>query len=157
MLLRCCRRCAKRWPPNVITQNGEAAAVLVDPAEYERLLEVTEMLKIIRQSEDDVQKSRVHSVEDARKKLVRARTEVVGCAHIIVDALLKRIERLKRQPLRGSPVPEIDDIGFQDFRQTIHQGYRIIYRSDTSTVNVLAVLYQRRDIRTVMMVRAVRK
>ena len=61
--------------PYVITQNGEAAAVLVDPTEYERLLEAIEMLKIIRQSEDDVQKSRVHSVEDARKKLARERTK----------------------------------------------------------------------------------
>ena len=86
-----------------------------------------------------------------------SRTDVDGRAHIVVDALLGRIERLNRLPLRGSPVPEIDDIGFQDYRQTIHHGYRIIYRSDTSTVYVLAVLHQRRDIRTVMMGRAVRK
>jgi len=59
--------------PYVITQNGEAAAVLVDPVEYDRMLEAIEMLKLIRQGESEIQKGQVLSVDAVRKRIQSAR------------------------------------------------------------------------------------
>lgn len=59
--------------PYVITQNGEAAAVLVDPVEYDRMLEAIEMLKLIRQGESEIRKGQVLSVDTVRKRIQSAR------------------------------------------------------------------------------------
>lgn len=59
--------------PYVITQNGEAAAILVDPVEYDRMLEAIEMLKLIRQGESEIRKGQVLSVDAARKRIQSAR------------------------------------------------------------------------------------
>lgn len=59
--------------PYVITQNGEAAAVLVDPVEYDRMLEAIEMLKLIRQGESEIRKGQVLSVDAVRKRIQSAR------------------------------------------------------------------------------------
>lgn len=59
--------------PYVITQNGEAAAVLVDPVEYDRMLEAIEMLKLIRQGESEIRNGRVLSVDAVRKRIQSAR------------------------------------------------------------------------------------
>lgn len=60
--------------PYVITQNGEAAAVLVDPTEYDRMMEAIELLKLVQQGEDDLREKRVMSVEQVRTRLAQART-----------------------------------------------------------------------------------
>lgn len=60
--------------PYVITQNGEAAAVLVDPSEYDRMMEAIELLKLVQQGEDDLREKRVLSVDQVRTRLTRART-----------------------------------------------------------------------------------
>lgn len=59
--------------PYVITQNGEAAAVLVDPVEYDRMLEAVEMLKLIRQGESEIRNGQVLSVDAVRKRIQSAR------------------------------------------------------------------------------------
>ncbi len=59
--------------PYVITQNGEAAAILVDPVEYDRMLEAIEMLKLIRQGESEIRKGQVLSVDAVRKRIQSAR------------------------------------------------------------------------------------
>jgi prevent-host-death family protein len=52
--------------PYVITQNGEAAAVLVDAREYAKMERALELLRLLQMAEADVAAGRVVSVEEAR-------------------------------------------------------------------------------------------
>ena len=45
--------------PVVITQNGEARAVLQDPESYERMRSALGLLKLLAQGEEDVKSGRV--------------------------------------------------------------------------------------------------
>lgn len=58
--------------PLVITQNGEAKAVLQDVASYEETQEVLALLKILALGNQDVEAGRVKPVADVAKR-VRAR------------------------------------------------------------------------------------
>lgn len=51
--------------PVVITQNGEAKAVLMGIQEYEQMQESLAMLKIVAMGARDVEEGRVVSVDDA--------------------------------------------------------------------------------------------
>ncbi len=64
--------------PYVITQNGEAAAVLVDPAEYDRMMEAIELLKLVQHGEEDLRMKRAMSPEQLRTRLARERARRSG-------------------------------------------------------------------------------
>jgi prevent-host-death family protein len=51
--------------PIIITQNGEATAVLQDIASYEEIQESLAMLKILAMGQKDVEEGRVKPVEQA--------------------------------------------------------------------------------------------
>ena len=55
--------------PLIVTQNGEAKAVLMDPASYQGMQDGIKMLKLIAQSEVEVQKSRRIPQEELFAKL----------------------------------------------------------------------------------------
>lgn len=59
--------------PVVITQNGEARAVLQDPQSYEQMRQAIGLLKLVTQGDADVQQGKTHSVDAVfkgiRKKL----------------------------------------------------------------------------------------
>ncbi|HDQ14881.1 MAG TPA: type II toxin-antitoxin system Phd/YefM family antitoxin [Sediminispirochaeta sp.] len=59
--------------PMIITQNGEAKAVLLDPMTYQSMLNSIGILKVLSQSENDIEKDAVISQEsifaDIEKKL----------------------------------------------------------------------------------------
>jgi prevent-host-death family protein len=61
--------------PVIITQNGEARAVLQDPESYEATLKAISILKLLSLGEDDVQKGKVADqakvFERIKKKLKR--------------------------------------------------------------------------------------
>ena len=52
--------------PIVITQNGRAANVFLDVADYQRLLDKLDMIMDIYKGEQDIAAGRVHSTEDVR-------------------------------------------------------------------------------------------
>ena len=58
--------------PYLITQNGEAAMVVQSVQEYEQTQETMAMLKMLAQSEKDIEDGNLVSVDDAFSKL-RAR------------------------------------------------------------------------------------
>jgi len=58
--------------PIVITQNGEAKAVLLDTASFQEMRDALGIMKLISQSEHDIQHEKTLSHEDAMK-LVRNR------------------------------------------------------------------------------------
>lgn len=57
--------------PVIITQNGEARAVLQDPKSYENMRNALGILKLISLSKEDIRKGRVKSQEKVFKKIER--------------------------------------------------------------------------------------
>jgi prevent-host-death family protein len=58
--------------PIVITQNGKATAVLMAPAEYDRLSEHARFITAVYQGLDDVKKGRINTDEEMDKVLEEA-------------------------------------------------------------------------------------
>ncbi len=56
-----------------ITQNGEAKAVLMDVATYDRWRQAMAMLKLLSLSEDDVGAGRLHTTKSVLEAFDRAR------------------------------------------------------------------------------------
>jgi prevent-host-death family protein len=55
--------------PVIITQNGEARAVLQEPESYERMRAATGLLKLVAQREEDVRAGRVSGQEQVFARL----------------------------------------------------------------------------------------
>lgn len=66
------RELSEGGEPYVITQNGEAKAVVMDVAEYERMEETMALLKILAMSEKQVQEGKTVPAKQAFAQ-VRAR------------------------------------------------------------------------------------
>ena len=78
-------------------------------------------------------------------------------AERILDKLEKRALTLESTPVRGRVVPELAHFGIRNWRELIVKPYRIIYRIDEDTVNVLAVLDGRRDLQDLLLERLIRE
>lgn len=50
--------------PMIITQNGEAKAVIQDPKSYEDMRNAISLLKLLSFAEDDIKNENVHSEDD---------------------------------------------------------------------------------------------
>ena len=59
--------------PYVITQNGEAAAVLVDSREYSKMQRAIELLRLIQMGEMDIARGKIVGVDQARASITKAR------------------------------------------------------------------------------------
>lgn len=66
-------RITKEREPIIITQNGEARAVLMDIHSYEEQLETLNLLKAYAASQPDAQTGEVYSVDEAVAELRRRR------------------------------------------------------------------------------------
>jgi prevent-host-death family protein len=55
--------------PYVLTQNGEAAAVLMDAHEYDKLQRTLTMLQIMKISEEQYRRGEGQSIESAKKRI----------------------------------------------------------------------------------------
>ena len=60
--------------PVVITQNGEARAVLQDPESYEQMRSAIGLLKLVAQGESDVQAGRTMAVDEVFTRLRKTLT-----------------------------------------------------------------------------------
>ncbi len=78
-------------------------------------------------------------------------------AERILDKLEKRARTLESTPVRGRVVPELAHFGIRNWRELIVKPYRIIYRVDEDTTNVLAVLDGRRDLQDLLLERLIRE
>ena len=59
------RDLAKTQEPLIITQNGEARAVLLDVATYDALQETTALVKVLSLAEREVREGHIQSASDA--------------------------------------------------------------------------------------------
>lgn len=71
-------------------------------------------------------------------------------ANRLLDGLLDCVSTLERLPDRGSVPSELAQLGNRDFRQLIHQTYRLIYRVEERAVVVLVIADGRRDMRELL-------
>jgi prevent-host-death family protein len=55
--------------PLVITQNGEAKAVLMDVKQYQNIINSINLLKLLSIGENDIKNKRIYSHEDVQKKI----------------------------------------------------------------------------------------
>ena len=62
-------------------------------------------------------------------------------AAAVVRSIIKSARKLRRFPLSGRVVPEIDD---ERVREVFAYSYRIVYRLDGQVVTVAAVIHGRR-------------
>ncbi len=77
-------------------------------------------------------------------------------AAAIATSILDRIDELARFPMRGVVVPEFTRFALKQYRQVLQSGYRIIYRVDGSTVGIVLVIHERRDLRNIALEHALR-
>ena len=52
--------------PVIVTQNGRAANVFLDVADYQKLIDRVDLMKDIYKGENDIAAGRVHSTDDVR-------------------------------------------------------------------------------------------
>lgn len=69
------RRLAERREPLVITQNGEAKAVIQDVASYQKTQETMALLKILALGNRQIEEGRVVTAEKAIRRLREKETE----------------------------------------------------------------------------------
>ena len=55
--------------PVVITQNGEAKAVLMDIRQYQQILDTINLLKILSIGENDIKNNKVYTHKELNKKI----------------------------------------------------------------------------------------
>ncbi|MCC6418704.1 MAG: type II toxin-antitoxin system RelE/ParE family toxin [Gemmataceae bacterium] len=66
-----------------------------------------------------------------------------GYAQAVVDRLIRRTEGLDEMPMLGAPVPEYDN---DLIREILEHPYRIIYRTRSDRVEILAVIHGARQL-----------
>jgi len=63
------RQVEEKNNPMVITQNGEAKAVLMDVKQYQNIIDTINLLKILSIGENDIKNKRVYSHEQIQNKV----------------------------------------------------------------------------------------
>jgi len=63
------RQVEEKKNPIVITQNGEAKAILMDIHSYQHLIDAINLMKIISIGDNDIRKGRIVSHEDVCRKI----------------------------------------------------------------------------------------
>ena len=74
----------------------------------------------------------------------------------VLNRLEVRSATLESSPGRGRVVPELARLGMRTWREIVARPYRLIYRIEGDTVNVLAVFDGRRDLEDLLLERLVR-
>ena len=63
------RQVEEKKNPIVITQNGEAKAILIDVNTYQNLIDAINIMKLISIGENDFKNGRVHTHEEVKKSI----------------------------------------------------------------------------------------
>ena len=64
--------------PIVVTQNGRAANVFLDVADYQKLIDKINLMMDIYKGEQDIAAGRVHSMEDASREMLLDEDSLAG-------------------------------------------------------------------------------
>ena len=68
----------------------------------------------------------------------------------IMERLQSKIKTLDHFPNRGGYVPELLAKNIKEYRQITETPWRIIYKVDNKTVNILAIIDSRRNLQDIL-------
>ncbi len=164
--------------PMIITQNGEAKAVVQDIDTYEQTQETMALLKILALGSRQIEAGRVQPAADTHRAAAGAATDSLmpfsvqltddaardleelcdyverrdapGRAEHVLERIEKVFDSLSAHPHRGNYPKELLDIGIREYREVFFKPYRVIYRVMESDVYVLLIADGRRDMQTLL-------
>lgn len=79
-----------------------------------------------------------------------AANDGAGRAAHVQDRVLAALAALAQHPERGAYPKELLALGVRDFRQTYFKPYRIVYKVESSSVDIYLVADGRRDMQTLL-------
>lgn len=79
-----------------------------------------------------------------------------AAAFEVLDRLQARAASLADLASRGRVVPELRDIGVNQYRELIERPWRLVYRTDGARTVMIAVLDARRDLDSLLLERLTR-
>ena len=141
----------------IITQNGEAKAVVQDIKTYENLQNSLNLLKLIVQSENDIENNEVLEQDKMFENLEQKLFGQFNIAKKIFFEIKKECANLHYFPQRKRVVPELQQIGILKYREIIHERWRIIFKIDNTKVYVLLVVDSRRNLEDILFQRLIDK
>ena len=136
------RLCEKREPV-LITQNGDARAVLQDVQTYEDTQQTLALLKLLALGQQDMSAGPFVAAHDS-----------AGRASALLDRLLTTAQSLATAPHRGNVPRELQALGMRDYRQALFKPYRLIYlipEQPRPTVFIAVISDGRRDMESLLM------
>jgi toxin ParE1/3/4 len=68
-----------------------------------------------------------------------------------MERIQEKIKTLDHFPNRGGYVPELLAKNIKDYRQLVESPWKIIYKVEDDTVNVLAVLDSRKNLQDILL------
>lgn len=86
------------------------------------------------------------SIEDLRNLHAYIARDSEIYASSFVQRIILAVDRLADFPRLGRMVPEADE---ETIRELLYQNYRIIYRIKSELIEILTVMYGRRDLGSV--------
>ena len=72
----------------------------------------------------------------------------------VYEQVRQRISTLRQHPQRCRVVPELHDLGLNEFRESILAPYRIVFRPHGQTVVLVAIVDSRRNLDELLVERA---
>ncbi|RJO64388.1 MAG: type II toxin-antitoxin system RelE/ParE family toxin [Myxococcales bacterium] len=97
------------------------------------------------------------AIRDLEDLLAYIAADSPANARNVLGRLKDRAVALGSTPGRGRVVPELAQFGLSAWRELIVRPYRLIYRIESKTVYVLAVLDSRRDLEDLLLKRLLRE
>jgi toxin ParE1/3/4 len=92
-----------------------------------------------------------------QRRLLQRGAEGPDGADALLDRLVAAIQGLGEWPVRGPAPPELQDLGMTAFRQLSLPPFRVIYLPEETEVTVMIVADARRDFRTLLEERLLRR
>jgi toxin ParE1/3/4 len=96
------------------------------------------------------------AVRDLEELVAFIALDSAGDATHVLDAIEKRAATLESSPARGRVVPELARFGMRTWRELVVRPYRLVYRIEGNSVNVLALFDGRRDLEDILFERMLR-
>lgn len=137
----------------VITQNGEAKAVLQDIHSCEQTQQTLHLLKLLAIGNQQIEAGQFQAAKGEDVSDIVSYIECVDSveqSEIILDNLEEALLRLSENPKRGAWTKELLTIGIKEFREIYFKPYRVIYKVRSKVVYVMSVLDGRRDLQRVL-------
>ena len=94
--------------------------------------------------------------EDLFEVVEYIKLDSASIAMKILESIEKSVTRLSDFPEHGRIVPELKELNVYRYREIVFSPWRVIYRTETNKVFIMAVIDGRRDVADVLLNRQLR-